>query len=196
MNTDRFLHVFTGAVFLLSACATKRTTNHGEMFPWRDARTGILHLHATYTAPYCGGADPGPEGMPRPEAWRGSMYLRAATPDSTGLMAPNELERPIVDTIRTDGTGNGYRVLPAGRYLLLDQDRVTDARYKQLLRDHAGPGMHTEAIDKACLEQWLRGPFGVVSITSGDTVHVELELFDQCPWFNTPCLEYHGPLPP
>jgi hypothetical protein len=167
------------------------------MYPWKGGPgSGVLHLRATYTAPYCGGADPGPEGMPRPEPWRGSMFLRAATADSTGIMAPNDLQRPIVDTIRTDATGNGYLTLPAGHYLLLDQDRVDDRRYQQLLKDHDRPALHTDAIDKACLERWLHGPFGVVTITGGDTTRVELPLFDQCPWYNTPCVSYHGPLPP
>ena len=157
---------------------------------------GVLHLHATYTAPYCGGADPGPEGSPRPMPWRGAMYLRLATPDSTGLMERNELQRPIVDTIRTDATGNGYLELPLGSYLLLDQEHVDDRRYQQVLKDHDRPTLHTDAIDKACLDRWLHGPFGVVSIRSGDTTHVELPLFDQCPWYNTPCVNYFGPLPP
>ncbi|HQW85725.1 MAG TPA: hypothetical protein PLH93_01000 [Flavobacteriales bacterium] len=134
--------------------------------------------------------------MPRPVPWRGAMYLRVATPDSNGIMALNELGRPIIDTIRTDGNGNGYRVLPAGHYLLLDQDRVDDRRYRQLLMDHARPALYTEPVDKACLDRWLHGPFGVVTIRGGDTAHVELDLIDQCPWTNTPCVHYHGPLPP
>lgn len=196
MNTDKFLCVLFGPVLVLVACSTTRTTNRGEMYSWQDARgTGVLHLHATYTAPYCGGADPG-DDVPRPEPWQGRMFLRVATPDSMGIMAPNELGRPIIDTIRTDGTGNGYRTLPTGHYLLLDQDRVDDQRYRQLLKAHGQPTLHTEAIDKACLDAWLRGPFGVVTIRGGDTTHVELPLFDQCPWYNTPCVNYHGPLPP
>ena len=157
---------------------------------------GVLHLHATYTAPYCGGADPGPEGMPRTEPWQGPLFLRSATADSTGLFAINDLRSPIMDTVRTDRTGNGYVVLPAGSYLLLDQDQVDDKRYRQLLKDHAKPTLHTEPIDKDCLDRWLHGPFGVITITGGDTSHVELPLFDQCPWYNTPCVHYHGPLPP
>jgi hypothetical protein len=196
MDIDELRCVMVGTVLLLSACATNRSTNRGEMYPWREARTGVLHIRATYTAPYCGGADPGPEGMPRPEPWSGAMFLRPATPDSTGAMARNELSVPITDTIRTDRTGNGYRTLKAGTYLLLDADRVDDARYQQLLRDHAKPALYTEPIDKACLDRWLHGPFGVITITGGDTTHVELPLFDQCPWYNTPCVHYRGPLPP
>ena len=197
MNTDKFLCVLLGPALLLGACSNIRTTDRGEMYPWKGSRgTGVLHLHATYTAPYCGGADPGPEGMPRPEPWRGSMFLRAATPDSTGRMAPNELHRGIMDTVRTGTHGQAHVVLPAGTYLLLDQDRVDDTGYTQLLRDHSKPALYTKPIDKACLDRWLHGPFAVVSITSGDTTHITLDLFDQCPWYNTPCLHYSGPLPP
>ena len=188
--------ILSALLILLGACTTSRNTNRGEMYPWKSASTGTLHLHATYTAPYCGGADPGPEGMPRPEPWRGSMYLRVATPDSAGIMAINDLQRPIFDTIRTDATGNGYLELPAGHYLLLDQDRVDEQRYRQLLKEHARPAMYTEPIDTACMHRWLHGPFGVVTIRGGDTTHLDLPLFDQCPWYNTPCVSYHGPLPP
>lgn len=196
MNAVKLLLVITGLALLLGACVVNRTTNRGEMYPWHEARSGVLHLRTTHTAPYCGGADPGPDGMPKPGPWQGMMFLRPATPDSTGRMALNDLTLPVTDTIRTDRTGNGYRTLKAGTYVLLDQDRVDDRRYRQLLKDHAEARMYTEAIDKACLEHWLRGPFGAVAIVAGDTTRIDLNLFDQCPWYNTPCVGYLGPLPP
>jgi len=186
-----------GVAVVLVSCATPSSTLDGELYDWnRSKGTGVLHLRATYTAPYCGGADPGQEGMPRPHPWQGAMFLRAAQPDSTGRFALNELRSPIIDTIRTDASGNGYVVLPAGHYLLLDQDRVDDTRYRQLLRDHAKPKLYTEAIDQECLDRWHRGPFGVIVIPRGDTLLVDLPLRDQCPWYNTPCVHYSGPLPP
>ena len=196
MDTDELRMVMAGAVLLLGACTANRFTGTGSIDTAQSPRTGVLHLHATYTAPYCGGADPGPEGMPPPEPWSGPMYLRPATPDSTGTVAPNDLSVPVTDTIRTDRTGHGYRTLKAGTYVLLDQDRVDDRRYQQLLKDHAKPAMYTDPIDRACLDRWLHGPFGVVRITGGDTTRVELPLFDQCPWYSTPCVTYRGPLPP
>jgi hypothetical protein len=186
-----------GVAVLLVSCATPTSTLDGAMYDWKKSKgTGVLHLRATYTAPYCGGADPGPEGMPRPHPWQGAMFLRAANPDSAGRFALNDLHSPVIDTIRTDGSGNGYVVLPAGSYLLLDQDRVDDVRYRQLLRDHAKPKQYTEAIDPQCLDRWLHGPFGVIVIQRGDTLLVDLPLHDQCPWYNTPCVHYSGPLPP
>lgn len=169
---------------------------HERKAPSSATQHGVLHVHATYTAPYCGGADPGPEGMPRPEPWQGRMFLRSALVDSTGLFARNDLNAPIIDTLLTDGTGNGNLALPAGTYLLLDEDRVDDRRYQQLLKDHAKPALHTGPIDKECLDRWLHGPFGVITIPGGDTTHVALPLFDQCPWYSTPCVHYNGPLPP
>ncbi|MCB9182398.1 MAG: hypothetical protein H6591_00660 [Flavobacteriales bacterium] len=41
----------------------------------RAVGRGTLHLHCTNTAPYCGGADPGPDGMPKPGPWQGMMFL-------------------------------------------------------------------------------------------------------------------------
>lgn len=185
-------------LMLFSAACTTMQRSSPVNRNGRDSslRNGVLHVHVSHTAAYCGGADPGPGGMPRPEPWRGHMFLRAATPDSTGTLALNDLGRPILDTIRTDATDNGHLSLPAGHYLLLDQDRVDDQRYRTLLKDHARPTLHTAAIDKACLDQWLHGPFGVVHIREGDTTRVDMSLFDQCPWYSIPCVHYHGPLPP
>lgn len=111
-------------------------------------------------------------------------------------MAPNDLSIPITDTIRTDRTGHGYRTLKAGTCVLLDQDRVDDRRYQQLLKDHAKPAMYTDPIGKTYLDRWLHGPFVVVRITRGDTTCEELPLFDQCPWCSTRCVTYRGPPPP
>lgn len=196
MNTAKLPCVVLSAALVLGACSTKRITEPGLLDPDQRTRTGVLHLHVTYTAAYCGGADPGPEGMPRPEPWRGPMYLRQATPDSSGRMALNELTRPILDTVRTDHTGHGYLTLPTGHYLLLDQDHVDDRRHQQLLKDHARPTMHSAPIDTTCLRRWLVGPFGAITITGGDTTLVDLPLFDNCPWNDTPCVNYLGPLPP
>ncbi len=181
----------------LASCAGPTSTLDGSMYPRPSATgKGMLHLYCAYTAPYCGGADPGPEGMPRPQPWRGPMYLRPALPDSSGRFAINDLNIPIFDTIRTDGDGHGYLELLTGTYLLLEQDRVDDRRYLQLLRENAKATMHTEPIDTACMRQWLRGPFGVISIMGGDTLHVELPMHGRCPWYDTPCVSYFGPLPP
>lgn len=183
-------------VILLLACTPSRKTGADVTQGAGRPPFGVLHLHVTHTSAYCGGADPGPEGMPHPQPWSGPMYLRQATTDSTGQFARNELRTLITDTLRTDHTGTGYLSLPIGNYLLLDEDRVSDQRYKQLLKDHAKPAMYTEPIDKECMDRWLYGPFGVITIVGGDTNHVELNMFDQCPWYDTPCVSYHGPLPP
>ena len=53
-----------------------------------------------------------------------------------------------------------------------------------------------QVVPLVSLDRWLHGPFGVITITGGDTTHVDLPLFDQCPWYSTPCVHYNGPLPP
>jgi hypothetical protein len=161
-----------------------------------DAPTGVLHLHCTWTEPYCGGAEPDPRDLPRPVPWSGRLFIRAAAPDSTGKMAINDLRRPIIDSIRMDGAGHGHLTLPFGDYLLLDRDRLNDRKARQLGKDHGKPAMYTEPIDTACLRQWLHGPFGVFSITSRDTLQMEYPMYGQCPWYATPCVRYNGPLPP
>ncbi|MBK9761641.1 MAG: hypothetical protein IPO90_17175 [Flavobacteriales bacterium] len=108
----------------------------------------------------------------------------------------NDLHEPILDTIIMNEEGNGYLELPAGCYLLLDKDRLNDSTYRQLLRDFAKPAMYTQSIDTACMRNWLYGPFGVIKLLAGDTTHEELGLRGYCPWDDTPCVRYNGPLPP
>lgn len=175
---------------LLASCADRHAVMDGFL------RSGTLHLHCTWTEPYCGGAEPDPNDYPRPAPWSGRMYIRVAEPDSTGKMAFNDLRRPIIDSIQMDREGHGHLTLPVGDYLLLESDRVSDRRARQLRKDHTKPAMYNEPIDTACLRHWLHGPFGVLNITSGDTLHVEYPMYGQCPWYSTPCVRYNGPLPP
>ena len=182
-------------VVLLTSCADQRIVEDGFFERTPPEGTGTLHLHCTWTEPYCGGAEPDPSDYPRPAPWSGHLFIRAATPDSTGKMAVNDLRQPIIDSIQMDGEGHGHLTLPVGDYLLLDGDRVNDRKARQLKRDHSRPAMYTEPLDTACLRQWLHGPFGVISIT-GDTLHIEYPMYGQCPWYATPCVRYNGPLPP
>lgn len=182
---------------LLARCTAHRQAEDGARGGrQRDHGSGVLHIHATYTAAYCGGADPGPEGMPRPHPWSGRMYIRRAEPDSTGRFALNDPGAPVLDSIRMNSEGDGWLRLPAGTYLILDRDRVDRAEHDRLLRDHRKGALYTEPIDKACMDRWLRGPFPLHTITAGDTLHMPLPLHGQCPWYSTPCVGYHGPLPP
>lgn len=160
------------------------------------AEYGVLHLHATWSEPWCGGTEPDPHEWPRTTPWSGWRYIRAAAPDSTGRFAINDINLPVRDSIRTDGTGNGHLKLPPGNYLLLDRDRVDRITHDRLLHDFAKPSPHQDAVNKECLKQWLHGPFGVITIAAGDTLHVDLPLHGPCPWYSTPCVNYRGPLPP
>lgn len=174
---------------LLASCANRQAVMDGFF------ESGTIHLHCTWTEPYCGGAEPDPADYPRPQPWSGKMFIRAAIPDSTGTLAINDLNKPM-GMIQMNVEGDGYLTLPPGQYLLIDEDRADDRKYRELLRDFAKPAMYNEPIDTACLRQWLHGPFGVLSITSGDTLHVDYPMYGQCPWYATPCVRYNGPLPP
>ena len=182
----------------MNGCSSRRNSNTGEMYDWKPSggAGGILHIHATWSEPWCGGAEPDPREWPRIGPWSGNMYIRRAPQDSSGRMALNDLRQPIVDTIAMNAEGDGWLKLPAGTYVVLDADRRDRKRYDALLRDHSKPAMYTAAIDAACMQRWLYGPFPVHTITSGDTLHMQLPLQGQCSWFATPCVQYNGPLPP
>ena len=58
MHTDELRIVLVDAVILLYACVFNRITLMGSIDTAQIPRTGILPLPATYTARYCGSADP------------------------------------------------------------------------------------------------------------------------------------------
>ena len=174
---------------LLSSCAQQQAVMDGFL------ESGTLHVHCTWTEPWCGGAEPDPADHPRPRPWSGKLFIRAARPDSTGKLALNDLHEPS-GPIEMNAEGHGYVRLPPGNYVLIDADRVDERRYRALLRDYTMPAKYNEPIDTACLRAWLVGPFGVHTITSGDTLHVDHSMNGTCPWYATPCVRYNGPLPP
>ncbi len=174
---------------LLSSCSQRQAVLDGFF------ENGTIHVHCTWTEPYCGGAEPDPADHPRPQPWSGKMFIRAARPDSTGKLAINDLREPTA-MIQMNTEGDGYLILPPGQYILIDEDRADDRRYSELLRDHMKPTKFKEPIDTACLRQWLFGPFGVCAIKPGDTLHVDYPFHGKCPWYSTPCVRYSGPLPP
>lgn len=183
-------------VLLFTGCAAHAPPQTGLYKESNAPQRGVLHLHCTWTDPYCGGAEPDPVDYPRPAPWSGPMFIRAAKPDSTGKMAINDPRKPVLDTIRMNSEGHGYLALPTGSYLFLDKARMDDRKYREILRNYRKPAMYNEPVDTACLRQWLHGPFEVLHITGGDTLHMEYPMHGQCPWYATPCVRYNGPLPP
>ncbi len=183
-------------VALVAICSCRGLSTITRTAQNDDLAAGILHLHATWTEQWCGGAEPDPSEWPRTTPWSGSLFIRRAVPDSTARFALNDLREPILDSINLDGAGRGWLQLPAGNYLVLDRDHVNRMKHDALLRDHAEPSMYTTPIDTACLRRWLRGPFPVHAITAGDTLHMEVPLHGQCSWYATPCVQHNGPLPP
>lgn len=133
-------------------------------------------------------------GRARP--WKGAHYLRQANPLAGQDQALNDTKRPIIDSIFTDDAGQGFLTLPQGSYILLDKDRVSNRRYRTLLREYAKGKTNYTPIDTACLRKWLSGPFDVLTITAGDTTHVTRSLTGKCSWNSVPCTRYSGPLPP
>src|SRR4030095_16099069 len=106
-----------GAAWVLLASCAVHSPPQTPLYPeisgrGRAPRAGVLQLHITWTEPYCGGAEPDPSELPRPQPWQGSMYLRPAKPDSSGRMAINDLRVPVTDTIRTGPAGDGVIELP------------------------------------------------------------------------------------
>ena len=178
------------------ACSGRRIVDPGFFDPDQSQRSGFLHLHCTWTEPYCGGAEPDPEQLPRPTPWRTTFFVRATIPDSSGRTAFNDPDAPLADSVVTGADGQGTTTLPTGDYLLIDRDRVDRVRHDRILRDHAKPSGANDAADPDCLRRWLLGPFQVIRITPDDTLSVRIDERGNCPWYSTPCVSYHGPLPP
>lgn len=157
---------------------------------------GILHIHSTWTDPHCGGAlliqEDGRHALP----WNGPHYVRLVDAAPGADKALNDVDRPIIDTLRTQGDGHGYLALAPGPYIIVDKDRINDKQYQTYRRKYATGNDHYDPIDTACLRQWMHGPFKVVRITAGDTTHAPVALSGRCSWHSVPCRQYKGPLPP
>jgi hypothetical protein len=186
-----------GLVILGCARSSHPRGRDNGMYDWKRADgLGILHLETTHTEAYCKGVAPRPEDYPTAQPWSGVLYIRKAVDVDAKDRAMNDVKRAPVDSIRTDGSGHGSIALTPGQYILLDADRATDRRYHQLLRDHAEATPHRAAIDKACMDDWLRGPFPAFTITAKDTTRVDHHTQGQCSWNSVPCAMWRGPLPP
>jgi hypothetical protein len=175
---------------MLAGCASRKPL--GEL----PDGLGVLHLHTTNTRSWCSGVPPPDQDHATPKPWSTVWYVRPVDMVDDRDRATNDPKKPVLDSLHTAADGHGHLRLPPGTYILVDRDRVDIARYQHLLREHAEPTQHRKAINKKCLDTWLHGPFPTVTITAGDTTHVERVTQVPCSWQNVPCAPWDGPLPP
>lgn len=150
-----------------------------------------VELIITQTHAYCGGAEPTPELLEllrTPAPFEGkTIHLRKGK--------TNCIHKKIVTTITTDTTGMVTLNLPAGIYSVVDDDKKDKKKYRSLLKRFSTASASRSAIDKPCLNDWLKQPEAIIEVKEGGN-RFTINFHHRCDWDAIPCSSYSGPLPP
>jgi len=186
------------AVFIIALIACTRSKKQSSVSgstkndgPAVSVNTGTT-ITVLATRSYCGGARP-LEGMlqelrtPRPlaETW---VYIRRGS--------TNDLQKLIVDSAMTDANGQVKLLLPGGEYSLVFTDKKDSTRYNFYWSSYAQKTENYSAIDKRCLDDWLKNPEKVFEVKGDGHDQFEVQIHIPCSWNRVPCSIYSGPLPP
>lgn len=160
----------------------------------RPVATGNrITIHCTQTSSYCGGARPSEEMLkelqtPKPQANQ-LWFVRSGT--------TNRIKETPITSGTTDAQGNLNIRLEPGVYCLVDPNKVDSAMYKAYLLKYGEPTPNYNAINKSCLEDWLKTPALVFEVLKGDTAQVfSVESNIPCSYHSVPCADFKGPYPP
>lgn len=159
-----------------------------------NQNTGVLDIRSWWTNPQCGGALLEEDDRRSADPWKGPHYIRNAMPQNG--QAFNDLKLDIVDSLFTNEDGIGTLELSPGNYIVIDRDLMNDDHYERILREFGKGSQYYSPVETTCLHMWLRGPFDVVQLSTGDTTYFTRSIAGRCSWDRVPCSDHSGPLPP
>jgi hypothetical protein len=171
-------------LFFSFACKTTRER--------LDATRVEVLVTLTTTSSYCGGARP-PEGLEEelrtPKAFGyEKLYVRQGS--------RNDVRLPLIDSCVTDEAGKAVFRLAAGQYCIVMEEKANWTVFEKLLEQYKTETTYWNAIDRACLEEWLRTPELLIEVGPDKTTSYSLNHHKPCPWREVPCANYKGPYPP
>lgn len=162
----------------------------------KDKKTFMIQGQLTTTESWCGGMRPTPEiekNLRIPKALPNTkIYIRKGT--------VNDPKSKIIQTVTSDANGNFSVKLPAGKYVIVDEKKKDRKYAEELLKKFEKETQNYSAIDKNCLEEWLKTPDFTFEIDANgtlknmDTLKVNYHL--PCSFRSVPCVQYRGPMPP
>jgi hypothetical protein len=141
---------------------------------------------------YCSGARPSQEMLndlekPVPLANK-VLYIKSGT--------ENNLKKKRYVKVKTDLNGTFTCSLPIGQYIIIGVDKLDLKYYNFLLSKYAVPSKNYKAVDKACLNEWLKEPLLSFEVKKNKTDTLKIHLTKPCEWNSIPCTQFTGPLPP
>lgn len=148
-------------------------------------------IKLTQTASYCGGARPSEEMLnemrsEKPLAGE-EIFIRSGT--------ANNPEDKILTQGKSDSNGVVALKLPKGNFYMVFGNKKNRDFSDELIKTYEVKSENYSAINKACLEEWLKQPELLMEVKEqGDSFKVNWN--QPCPWHAVPCTSYTGPLPP
>lgn len=150
-----------------------------------------VELIITQTHSYCGGAEPTPDILERlrtPAPFEGkTIHLRKGN--------FNCIHKKIFATATMGATGIISLNLPLGTYSVVGDDKKDKKKYRFFLKRFATASASRSAIDKPCLNDWLKQPEAIIEVKEGEN-RFTINFHHRCDWDAIPCSSYSGPLPP
>lgn len=181
--TFRSLNIFSLMLFFI-ACKTTRESGEVRKFE--------VVITLTSTESYCGGARP-PEGLeeklstPIPFSSE-KLYIRRGE--------WNDVNAPLIDSCITDISGKATFLLAPGKYCIVTAAKADSVMFEQYSEQYKTETANWNAINKKCLEEWLRTPELQIEVGTERRPAYSLNIHKPCPWHEIPCAGYKGPLPP
>ncbi len=171
------LIILTGALFYIQAAKVKKQ---------------VIKLRVTQTHAYCGGMEPDKELLEElntPKALPGKkLVVRKGESNNTAL--------PVVAELTCNGNGVAYCKLAIGKYCIVDERKKDESYIKKIYATYKKESQYNSAANWDCLVDWLKTPDLVFEVLKKDSIFVSVNYHFPCSWYATPCVRYHGPLPP
>lgn len=148
-------------------------------------------INLQYTNSYCGGAQPNDQilaDLNKPKPFSDQMiYVKQGS--------KNILSNPILDSAKTNATGDVRFNLSQGTYCLIRKERVDKQYYNSLVEKYKIDTKNYSRVDNTCLDKWMAEVDFVFQVDEVNAKNFEFVIHNPCWWNSIPCVDYRGPLP-
>jgi len=178
------MRIFLLSIFCLTLFSFQQKKSHKKIIQYPVS--GII----TATSSYCGGARPSGEILSqlatlRPQSNK-KIYLKKGE--------INSFDSKVFMELTTDTAGKFRAKLPAGKYLIVDEEKKDLSYYNKLLKEYKTATQSFEAVDTICLKEWYLKPDFTFEVKSDEVKNISVNYRKEC--FNLPCTQFRGPYPP
>lgn len=160
-----------------------------------NANTNTSTINVTgvvlQTEAYCGGAAPNQRILdelqtPKPLPGK-NIYVKAGK--------ANNPEAEVVAEVIADERGEFTLSLAPGWYVLVDESKKDRASYNYMLSNFAAATDKYTAVDRKCLDGWVKNAELVFEAKEGANEAIEVTFHKPCTWNSFPCVRFTGERP-